>query len=102
MKIRNGFISNSSSSSFIALLPNTKLTPEELKISNDEVIEEWDNFQDHIKYFEHCQDDIEKILNATKNNQLIETVTVSLNNDFEDYEDMIKERGGYLTGIGDF
>lgn len=102
MKIRNGFISNSSSSNFIVLFPNTKLTLKELQVHNKQIIEEWGDFQDHKKYIEGCQEDIEKIYNATKNNQIIEEVTLSLNDDFENYENIIKKCGGYLTGIGEF
>lgn len=102
MKIRKGFISNSSSSSFIVLLPNTKFTAKELKKNNDEIIEDWGNFESHIKYIEDCQEDIKKIFNATKNNQIIETISVSLNDDFENYENIIEKCGGYLTNIGEF
>lgn len=76
MKVRQGFVSNSSSSSFIILRKNDKLTEEEIKENNIKKIQKYDDdygyddikeYQDEILFVASveygAEEDVEDIVN---------------------------------------
>lgn len=76
MKVRQGFVSNSSSSSFIILRKNDKLTEEEIKENNIKKIQKYDGdygyddikeYQDEILFVASveygAEEDVEDIVN---------------------------------------
>lgn len=81
MKVRMGFVSNSSSSSFVLLAKNDKLTKEELeKYNNDEMIKMHE--EDYKEYYPD---------NYTKDNMLIlDTLSIEYGEGEEEIEKVLK------------